>query len=244
MKSTALATLKTAVATALLSAGISSTAIAGDNHSQQYIDYARVIDVVPQYKYVTVSKPHRQCETIRVPQHYQRSHRHNRHNHNRNHSHRHSRQHITHNHRRHNTHSAEFVGAVIGGAIGNKVTRSVNGNGKVAATVAGAVIGSSLARQVAEKDNRRHAQPSPQYFANHDRDHSHSNRHNGQHNHTHQHPQRTVSQRRCYTTTTTQQERRADGYNVTYSYRGQTFTTHMQNDPGQEIRVRVQVKPH
>ena len=39
------------------------------------------------------------------------------------------------------------------------------------------------------------------------------------------------------------QEQRITGYNVTYRYAGETYTTQMSRDPGRTLRVRVDVAP-
>jgi uncharacterized protein YcfJ len=38
-------------------------------------------------------------------------------------------------------------------------------------------------------------------------------------------------------------EQRTNGYDVTYNYRGQTFNTVMNRDPGNRVRLRVSVEP-
>ena len=38
-------------------------------------------------------------------------------------------------------------------------------------------------------------------------------------------------------------EQRTNGYDVTYDYRGHTYTTVMPRDPGNRIRLRVSVEP-
>ena len=38
-------------------------------------------------------------------------------------------------------------------------------------------------------------------------------------------------------------EQRTAGYNVTYEYRGQTYTSLMNTDPGNRVRLRVSVQP-
>ena len=38
-------------------------------------------------------------------------------------------------------------------------------------------------------------------------------------------------------------ETRTNGYNVTYEFRGQTYTTVMNRDPGNRVRLRVSVQP-
>ena len=47
----------------------------------------------------------------------------------------------------------------------------------------------------------------------------------------------------CETTHTYREEQHIDGYNVTYRYKGETFTTRMDQRPGKRIRVRVHVSP-
>jgi uncharacterized protein YcfJ len=38
-------------------------------------------------------------------------------------------------------------------------------------------------------------------------------------------------------------ESRTNGYDVTYEYRGQSYTTLMNRDPGNRVRLRVSVQP-
>jgi len=47
----------------------------------------------------------------------------------------------------------------------------------------------------------------------------------------------------CTTHVDYRTEERIDGYNVTYRYKGEEFTTRMNNHPGKFIRVRVHVSP-
>ncbi len=47
----------------------------------------------------------------------------------------------------------------------------------------------------------------------------------------------------CRTVYETRTEERIDGYDVTYRYNGETFTTRMPYDPGDRIPVRVSVTP-
>ena len=49
--------------------------------------------------------------------------------------------------------------------------------------------------------------------------------------------------KRCRVSHETYTEERIDGYDVTYRYRGETFTTRMPYDPGKQIRVNVSVAP-
>lgn len=48
---------------------------------------------------------------------------------------------------------------------------------------------------------------------------------------------------RCEVRTTYQTEERIDGYNVTYRYKGEVYTTRTNYDPGRFIQVRVNVSP-
>ncbi|MEM6513351.1 MAG: glycine zipper 2TM domain-containing protein [Pseudomonadota bacterium] len=48
---------------------------------------------------------------------------------------------------------------------------------------------------------------------------------------------------RCETTIIEQQEERIDGYRVIYRYNGQRYSTRMPFDPGDRLRVRVDVRP-
>lgn len=49
--------------------------------------------------------------------------------------------------------------------------------------------------------------------------------------------------RRCNTNYTTREEERIDGYRVTYRYHGQKYATRMPHDPGERLRIRVDVRP-
>ena len=48
---------------------------------------------------------------------------------------------------------------------------------------------------------------------------------------------------RCEVQSEYYDEERVTGYLVKYRYRGNTYTTHMDHDPGDQIRVRVNVSP-
>jgi uncharacterized protein YcfJ len=48
---------------------------------------------------------------------------------------------------------------------------------------------------------------------------------------------------RCETSYETSYEERIVGYDVAYRYRGETYRTKMDYDPGKKIRVRVNVRP-
>ena len=48
---------------------------------------------------------------------------------------------------------------------------------------------------------------------------------------------------RCITRVSYRTEERIDGYNVTYRYKGEIFTTRMDEHPGKHVRLRVNVSP-
>ena len=54
---------------------------------------------------------------------------------------------------------------------------------------------------------------------------------------------RTDYVRQCRTVYDRRSEERIDGYEVTYRYDGQTYTTRMPYDPGERVPVRVSVTP-
>jgi uncharacterized protein YcfJ len=105
------------------------------------------------------------------------------------------------------------LGAVLGGAVGNALGHDSQ-NEKV-----GAVVGAVLGGAVGYDWSRRRAETagvSPVYY------------------HT---------QQVCNVVQDVHEEERIAGYDVTYAYLGQTYTTRMSYDPGRTLRVRVQVDP-
>lgn len=48
---------------------------------------------------------------------------------------------------------------------------------------------------------------------------------------------------RCSTNYSSHEEERIDGYHVTYRYHGQKYATRMPYDPGERLRIRVDVRP-
>lgn len=56
-------------------------------------------------------------------------------------------------------------------------------------------------------------------------------------------PPVTTLEQRCQVEQVSHEEERVDGYRVTYSYGGREFVTHSPVEPGERIRVRVQVEP-
>lgn len=54
---------------------------------------------------------------------------------------------------------------------------------------------------------------------------------------------RTVRKTRCQQSSDFREEERIEGYHVTYVYNGERYTARMPQDPGQRVRVRVNVQP-
>lgn len=52
-----------------------------------------------------------------------------------------------------------------------------------------------------------------------------------------------TQERRCRTVYETHSEERIDGYDVTYRYAGETYSTQLPYDPGRRLPVRVAVTP-
>jgi uncharacterized protein YcfJ len=107
-----------------------------------------------------------------------------------------------------------ILGGIIGAAIGNQIGR---GDGRRAATVAGAVIGSAIGHDAA---GRRARNAGPVYTET-----------------------RPYDTERCEVRYDESYEERIDGYRVTYEYAGRRQTTQLPYDPGDRIRVRVDVRP-
>lgn len=117
-----------------------------------------------------------------------------------------------------------IAGGLIGGLIGSQIG---SGSGKDAATVAGVLIGSAVANDKAERDDYyREKARENRYASNRGYDDSY-----------------VTYEERCETQVEYSQEERFEGYDVTYVYGGQTYTTRTAEDPGQKIRVWISVRP-
>ena len=111
-----------------------------------------------------------------------------------------------------------FSGAdtLVGAIVGGVIGHQFgSGRGNDAATVAGTLIGAAVGSDRARR---------------HERDGYHETRY-----------ERPVE--RCQTSMQEHTEERIDGYNVRYRYKGQTYATRMPYDPGNRLRVRVDVRP-
>jgi len=105
-------------------------------------------------------------------------------------------------------------GTLLGAIIGGVVGHQIgSGRGNDAATVAGTLIGAAIGNESARK---RHGGAVERHG-------------------------RPVE--RCETRYQSHQEERIDGYRVTYRYNGQKYRTEMPYDPGERIKVRVDIRP-
>jgi uncharacterized protein YcfJ len=102
----------------------------------------------------------------------------------------------------------------VGAVVGGVVGHQFgSGSGNDAATVAGSLIGAAIGSDSARK---RYGYSEETYA-------------------------RPV--RRCETRYQARREERIDGYRVLYRYHGQKYVTEMPYDPGNKLRVRVDVRP-
>ena len=124
--------------------------------------------------------------------------------------------------RRHSSGNA-VIGGVIGGVIGNQLGRGHSSGSRAGATIAGAIIGSTVANE-ARGEPLRHRRP-------------HSVQRRGAPIY------ETVEVERCEKVSSSRIEQRIQHYDVTYRYRGKTFTSRMDRDPGNRIELQVSVSP-
>jgi uncharacterized protein YcfJ len=111
--------------------------------------------------------------------------------------------------------SGTVAKTVLGGIIGGVIGHQVgDGSGKRIATAAGAIIGSAVARNAAERNRSRYDEPPRAY---------------------------TVERSAVRYETTW--EERIEGYEVEYRYNGRAYHTRLPYDPGDRIRIRVDVTP-
>ena len=105
-------------------------------------------------------------------------------------------------------------GAIVGGIAGAILGNQVGGgSGRAAATAAGAIAGAVVGDRV---DNNGRPVNNQTYTQ-----------------------EQAVRQCRMVDA----YESRTTGYDVTYDYRGQSYTSFMDRDPGQRVRLRVSVEP-
>ena len=107
-----------------------------------------------------------------------------------------------------------YTSTIVGGIVGAVVGNQFgSGSGRDWATVAGTTLGASIGSDY----NRRRAASAGTTV--------------------------TTNERRCRVVNDFQQEERADGYLVTYTYNGRQYETQTPNHPGDRIKVRLAVTP-
>ncbi len=123
----------------------------------------------------------------------------------------------------HRSSSGVVVGSLIGGVIGNQLGRGHSSKSRTGATIAGAIIGGAVGNE-ARGNPSRHRRPQ-----------------------TVQRPGAPIYQNveveRCKRVSESRLEQRLQHYDVTYSYKGRTFTTRTKRDPGSQIELQVSVAP-
>ena len=112
-----------------------------------------------------------------------------------------------------------ILGAIAGGILGNQVG---GGSGRAAATAVGVLAGAVAGDRISNQDGRPMDQGRQ-----------------GQYGQS-QYPQEQAV-RQCRMVDA--YESRITGYDVTYDYRGRSYTSFMQRDPGDRVRLRVTVEP-
>lgn len=171
---------------ALLLAAAPAGADYNDRNRGAVYAYAKVINVEPVVRYVTVRTPVRECWEE-------------------------EREYRVNNRHRSGVAGGTLFGAILGGVIGHQFG---SGSGNDAATAAGALIGAAVGSDSARR--RDDGYDSESY---------------------------TRPVQRCRTNYTSREEQRVDGYRVTYRYNGQKYATRMPYDPGERLRIRVDVRP-
>ncbi len=202
-------------ATLLLAMAGTTAAASSSVKTNRFTEYANVVNVRPVYREVSYRQPRKEC-WIEEEQHvirYEGS------------ANKMSSGTASRTHRRSRSGGDVLIGGIIGGVIGNQLGRHSGSGSRNGATVVGAIIGSALASEAGSR-NARHRREQP-------------------HQQTHQripvYSTRPVEH--CKNIVETQYEQRLQGYDVTYEYRGQSFTTRMNRDPGQQLELQVTVRP-
>lgn len=194
---------------------IATQATASDRRApiERFTEYARVIDVQPVYQQARTRQPRQEC-WIENEQRIVGYEQVRRHS---NSGYRQSRS--------NRSSESVIVGSLIGGVIGNQLGRNSSSRGRTGATVAGAIIGGSIAnnsdtrgsRNQRYERNNRYVESRPIY--------------------------ETVQVEKCKQVSKSVSKRHLQHYNVTYEYKGRTFTTQLPRDPGNRLELQVSVAP-
>ncbi len=112
-----------------------------------------------------------------------------------------------------------ILGGLLGAAVGNQIGR---GDGRRAATVAGVLIGSAIGHDAAARRDYR----DDRYYRTRADE-----------------PPRAYTVERCDVRYQDSWDERIEGYRVAYEYHGRRYETRMPYDPGERVRVRVDVFP-
>ncbi|MEX0735368.1 MAG: glycine zipper 2TM domain-containing protein [Steroidobacteraceae bacterium] len=110
--------------------------------------------------------------------------------------------------------SNHIGGTLVGGLLGIAAGNQIgHGRGKDVARAAGAIIGGAIGHNVSRDRQRQRYGDQRQVYE------------------------------RCDVRYRDSWEERVDGYEVTYEYAGREYVTRMPYDPGERIRIRVDVTP-
>jgi uncharacterized protein YcfJ len=119
----------------------------------------------------------------------------------------------------HSSGAATLFGGMIGGLLGSQFG---GGSGRKALAIAGAMVGASIANNASRHRHGRYDS---------------RNSYDAYHRHSRHTPQR------CVSVVESREVEEVSGYRVHYLYQGQEFVKRVDTDPGDRVRVQVQVAP-
>ena len=134
-----------------------------------------------------------------------------------------------HHYQGHRSDASTITGAVLGGVVGN--TLGKNSKNRGIATVAGALVGGVIGHEVG-RDSDPHVR---HYNDGYSDDYYYVNSHDS---HVREYDER------CYDNVHhSRYSKKLKGYEVTYRYKGERFTTFTRQHPGNRIRLEVNLSP-